>query len=234
MVKRLIFILFFVFTFCGAPFALSDSEFLKFKKDSDFREADKELNQAYKEAQSLMPQSDFEKIKRQQIQWIKSGRDDDAKKFLKTGDYSKTEAYTLATRRRAREIYGKIPCDLGLVDIDDFIGDYYDDENYLCLSISRDKNKKKNLCVSINEPRKNSPDMFGSPKGNILEAEFDYNDEDLMNILKYENGIDEDEDLDLSVKITMLGKNKIKVEASQDLNQLFNASGIFIRKIKIN
>ena len=219
--KRLFATLTLVFMFCVPAFALSDAEFLKMKKDSDFREADKDLNRVYKEAQNSMAKSDFEKIKSQQTKWIKSGRDEAAKKLLKQGHYSKTEAYTEATRQRAREIYGQIPYDVSLINPDDFVGTY-ESEDYLSLVIWwKDAKTKKTLCVGFNEPRRNSPDMFGYPEDNVLEAEFDYDDEDLMSIIKYESGIEKEGNLDIRAKVIMLSRNKLKLEASPDLKKLY-------------
>lgn len=233
--KRLFATLTLVFMFCVPAFALSDAEFLKMKKDSDFREADKHLNRVYKEAQNSMTKSDFEKIKSEQSNWIKSGRDEAAKKLLKQNQahYSKTEAYTEVTLQRAKEIYGQIPYDLSLITADDFVGTY-ESEDYLSLVIWwKDEKTKKTLCVGFNVPRRNSPDMFGYPEDNVLEAEFDYNDEDLMALVKYESGIEKERNLDIRAKVTMLSRNKLKLEASPDLKKLYGITkNIFIRDYK--
>jgi len=231
MVKRLISFcaLIFVVMFYSSAFALSDAEFQKLKKDPDFAAADKKLNRVYKEVQASMSKSEFEKVKRGQLQWINSERDKEVKKLLSEGNFSKAEAYTTVTLDRARKLYGEIPCDLGLVNPEDFIGKYEAD-NYLSLSIWKADGKKKTLCVSVYEPRRNGADMFGWPRGNVIEVEFDYDDTDLMQILKYEAGEEGEEDLDLSAKVTMLGKNKLKIEASPDLERIFSASGIYYRE----
>lgn len=226
--KRLISALALITVLCVPALALSDAEYLKMKKDPAFRAADSQLTRAYNQAKNSMSKSDFEKLQREQRQWIKSGRDSEAKKVMRNQN-PKLFAYTHVTLERARKIYSAIPSDSYAslsVSADDFIGTYYN-SNYLCLEIQRDDKK---LCVGFYEPRKNSPNMFGYPDGNVLEVEFNYYDEDLMSIVKYENGIEENEKLVLRAKLTMLNEDTIKMEASPDIERLFGqTSGIFIR-----
>ena len=227
--KRLISVLALITVLCAPALALSDAEYLKMKKDPEFSAADSQLTRAYNQAKSSMSKSDFEKLRREQRQWIESGRDSEAKSVMRNRN-TKLFAYTHVTLERARKIYSAIPVDSYAsvsVNADDFIGTYYN-SNLLCLEIWRD-NKQK-LCVGFYEPRKNSPNMFGYPNGNVLEVEFDYDDEDLMSLVKYENGIEEEGNLDLRAKLTMLNEDTIKMEASPDIERLFGqTSGIFIR-----
>lgn len=226
--KHLISALALIVVLCVPALALSDAEYLDMKKNPEFRAADNQLTRAYNQAKSSMSKSDFEKLKREQLQWIKSGRDNEARKVIRNRN-NKLFAYTHVTLERARKIYSAIPSSSYAslsVSADDFIGTYYN-SNFLCLEIWRDNEK---LCVGFYEPRKNSPNMFGYPDGNVLEVEFDYDDEDLMSLVKYENGIDEKENLDLRAKLTMLNNDTIKMEASPDIERLFGqTSGIFIR-----
>lgn len=226
--KRLISALALITVLCVPALALTDAEYLDMKKDPEFRVADSQLTRAYNQAKSSMSKSNFEKLQREQRQWIKSGRDSEAKKVMRNQN-TKLFAYTYVTLERARKIYSAIPSDSYAslsVRADDFIGTYYN-SNLLCLEIWWD-NKK--LCVGFYEPRKNSPNMFGYPNGNVLEVEFNYDDEDLMSLVKYENGIEEEENLDLRAKLTMLNEDTIKMEASPDIERLFGqTSGIFIR-----
>lgn len=231
IMKRLISALALITVLCVPALALSDSEYLEMKKDPAFRAADTQLTRAYNQAKNSMSKSDFEKLRREQRKWIESGRDSEAKSVMRNRN-PKLFAYTHVTLERARKIYSAIPPDSYSslsVSADDFIGTYYN-SNHLCLVIWRDNSKKQKLCVGFNEPRKNSPDMFGYPDGNVLEVEFDYNDEDLMSLVKYENGIEEEGNLDLRAKLTMLNEDTIKMEASPDIERLFGqTSGIFIK-----
>lgn len=228
--KRFLSALALIMLLCVPAFALSDGEYLKMKKDPAFKTADGHLSKAYSQAKTSMSKTAFEKLKDEQRQWVTDGRDKEAKSLIRDG-YDKLDAYTQVTRRRACEIYSKIPLSAisFSASVNDFIGDY-SDVNYLGLTVYKDNERKKTLCAAFGMARRNSADMFGYPRGNVLEVKFDSDDEDSMNLLKYEAGIDEDENLDLWAKLTMLNKDTIKVEASPDLNRLFDSvSGIFLR-----
>ena len=235
--KRLICALAAVAVLCVPAFALSNSEYLKMKKDSAFNAADGHLTRAYNQAKSSMSTSDFEKLKREQRQWIAEGRDKEAKRLMRNG-FDKPGAYTDATLNRAREIYSKIPLSSvsQSVRAEDFIGTYYNG-NYVCMTIWREdrefekKRPKGVLSVGFSIPRINGPDLFGRPRGNILEAEFDYDNDELMALVKYESGIKKEGNLDIRARLIMLNKYAIKVEASPDLDSLFGTtSGIFLRE----
>ncbi len=90
--------------FVPSAFGLSDNEYRQMMNDSEFRAADSALNQAYRNAKNSLSASDFNALKRNQAQWIKSGRDNEAKKLLRT--MSRVEAYTSVTLTRAEYING--------------------------------------------------------------------------------------------------------------------------------
>lgn len=90
--------------FVPSAFGLSDNEYRQMMNDSEFRAADRALNQAYRNAKNSLSASDFNALKRDQAQWIKSGRDNEAKRLLRT--MSRVEAYTAVTLARAEYING--------------------------------------------------------------------------------------------------------------------------------
>lgn len=233
--KRLICALAAVAVLCVPAFALSNSEYLKMKKDSAFNEADGHLTRAYNQAKNSMSASDFEKLKREQRQWVADGRDKEAKRLMRNG-FDKLGAYTDATLNRAREIYSRIPLSSvsQSVRAEDFIGTYYN-SNYVCMTIWREdrefEKKRPNgvLSIGFSIPRINGSEMYGRPRGNILDAEFDYENDELMALVKYESGIEKEGNLDLRARLMMLNEYTIKVEASPDLDSLFEpTSGIFL------
>ncbi len=76
----------------GVAFGLSDKEYTRMKKSSKaFREADKFMNECYKECRQTLPRSEFETVAKEQREWIKSGRDEDAAALMDEG-YSRAEA----------------------------------------------------------------------------------------------------------------------------------------------
>jgi len=89
----------------SAPaFALSDADYLKMKKNSQtFARADRKLTNTWNKLKKSLPDYAFQQLQQNQREWIKKGRDDEAKKYIKEG-YSRTEAYTLATNDRANKL----------------------------------------------------------------------------------------------------------------------------------
>ncbi len=61
--------------FVPSAFGLSDNEYRQMMNDSDFRAIDSALNQAYRNAKNSLSASDFNALKKNQEQWVKSGRD---------------------------------------------------------------------------------------------------------------------------------------------------------------
>ena len=85
----------------GSAFALSDAEYLTLKKsNSDFARADKRLTQVYGKLKAVLSKKDFAEIMDEQLEWIESGRDQEARALM-NGGYSRAEAYTMATSDRA-------------------------------------------------------------------------------------------------------------------------------------
>ena len=85
-------------------FALSDSDYTRMMRDSKFSDADSNLNTAYSEAKSSLAPDVFADLKKSQSEWLKSGRDSDAQKFMKSESLSETEAYAKALNSRAEYI----------------------------------------------------------------------------------------------------------------------------------
>ena len=99
--KRL-FIALIVLTLSVAPsFALSDAEYLYMKKtDPEYARADQRLTRIWNELKQSMSASAFNELKKEQLAWIRGGRDEDAEIYLER-DYSRVEAYTMATEARS-------------------------------------------------------------------------------------------------------------------------------------
>ena len=90
----------------SSAFALSDAEYLKMKRNSQsFARADRKLTNVWNKLKKSLPDYAFQELQKNQREWIKKGRDDAAKKYIKEG-YSRTEAYTLATNDRANNLPG--------------------------------------------------------------------------------------------------------------------------------
>ncbi len=90
--------------FCVPAFALSDSEYRKLMKNSDFAKADRELTRAYNQAKEELSPKDFASLKESQREWIRSGRDEEAQALIDEG-LSRTKAYTRATQNRTEAIW---------------------------------------------------------------------------------------------------------------------------------
>ncbi|MBQ7733176.1 MAG: DUF1311 domain-containing protein [Synergistaceae bacterium] len=102
--KRIYLALLLVLAFCSAAFALSDKDYLRLKRSSKgFARADAELSEVYEEIKDTMSAREFERVKREQRNWVRTGRDAFAKKRMRAGD-SRSEAYTAATLARVQEL----------------------------------------------------------------------------------------------------------------------------------
>ena len=87
--------------FASSVFAMPDAEYNKLKATSQaFNEADKELCDIWKETYPELKGEHKKRIKKEQLQWIKSGWDKEAKEFMKEG-LSKDKAYAKAAHERA-------------------------------------------------------------------------------------------------------------------------------------
>ena len=118
-------------------FALSDAEYSRMMKDPGFARADAELNAAYSAAKEVMSKEDFADFRKDQREWLASGRDKTAKIFLDSG-YSRVEAYTKSTLNRAEGIRGWLDTiERGLIDVREIDDAYFDNGkgSYLYLSL---------------------------------------------------------------------------------------------------
>ena len=85
-------------------FALSDSEYLRMKKNNaDFARADRRLTQVWRDLKDSLPRRVFTELQDLQNDWIFGGRDEAAERYMNEG-YSRVEAYTMATSDRADEL----------------------------------------------------------------------------------------------------------------------------------
>ena len=89
----------------AAPaFGLSDAEYRRLKRtSSDFRQADNELSEVWNSLRGSLSSKAFSKLQKLQREWIRKGRDDAARKYIREG-HSRAEAYTMATNDRAEEL----------------------------------------------------------------------------------------------------------------------------------
>ena len=94
--------LFLITILATSVFALSDAEYKKMMKNPEFARADKRLNQTWKKVSKSLKGSALDRLKQNQREWINTGRDASAEEFM--GDYSRVEAYTIATNLRADEL----------------------------------------------------------------------------------------------------------------------------------
>ena len=102
--KKFFSILTLLILIASPSFALSDAEYLKMKRNSQsFVRADRKLTNTWNKLKKSLPEDAFEDLQKNQREWIKKGRDDAAKNYIKEG-YSRTEAYTLATNDRANKL----------------------------------------------------------------------------------------------------------------------------------
>lgn len=105
--KRILTACALILVLSGSAFGLSDKEYLSMKRgDSNFAEADSVLAQVWKRIRGEITrpaESVFEILKGEQRDWIESGRDKSARAYIKKG-HSRTEAYTLATYDRVKEL----------------------------------------------------------------------------------------------------------------------------------
>ena len=83
-------------------YKLTDDEYKQFMKNADFANADKALNAAWKKAKNSL--STFNTLKKEQNEWISSGRDNEASELINNNMLSKIVAYTMVTQARANYI----------------------------------------------------------------------------------------------------------------------------------
>ena len=105
--KRLLAALTLILALYVPAYALSDEDYIRFKRNPAFAEADRSLASAYNDAKDAMTHSDFEELRESQREWLDSGRDREARRLMRE-DYSRVEAYTEVTRRRTDYIRREI------------------------------------------------------------------------------------------------------------------------------
>lgn len=159
-----------ILVLCVPAFALSDAEYLRMKKDPEFAAADKELARVYKEARDSMSQADFEKLKHEQREWIKHGRDEVAGKYMQMTGYDEILAYTEATRIRIREIRNEMT--LSSLSTNDVQG-YYDRDEEVYLNVRWKNRREKLIEVSLSCPSERG-DWKGEGRlmGNMVVANY--------------------------------------------------------------
>lgn len=166
--KRLFAVLVWGLVLCFPAFALSDAEYFEMKKDPEFAAADRELARVYREARDSMPQSEFAKLKREQLEWVKHGRDEVADKYMQTTGYDEILAYTEATRIRIREIRNEMT--LSSLSTDDVQG-YYDRDGEVYLHVRWKNRREKLLEVSLSCPSERGDwKGTGHLRGNMIVA----------------------------------------------------------------
>jgi hypothetical protein len=85
-------------------FALSDADHKAMLGASEeYRDADEGLNGAWKEAKKILAADEFKKLTAEQREWVKKGRDEEAKALISSG-LTKTQAYTEVTMDRILRI----------------------------------------------------------------------------------------------------------------------------------
>ena len=108
-VKRILSALVLIAVLAGSAYALSDKDYTRMKRESSvFREADRKLGAVWHRIEDEITKparSVFEILKSEQRDWIKSGRDRVAKKYMNDGfdDYN---AYAIATYERIGYLEG--------------------------------------------------------------------------------------------------------------------------------
>ena len=104
--KRIFIALVLVLAVSTSAFALSDAEYRRLKRtSSEFRQADNELAAVWKELKESLSSKVFAELQKSQREWIRKGRDDAARKYIREG-YSRAEAYAMATNDRAELLPG--------------------------------------------------------------------------------------------------------------------------------
>lgn len=107
--KHLLSALALTLIFTSSAFALTDSEYKDFMKNSDFAAAEKELAEAWNTAKSQMPPEHFKHLQSEQREWLSHGRDKGAADLMKSDpELSRAEAYAQETGSRVEAILSAI------------------------------------------------------------------------------------------------------------------------------
>lgn len=156
--KRILSALALTFILTSSAFALTDSEYKEFMKNSDFAAADKEMQEAWNEAKSKMPPKFFERLQSKQREWLSHGRDKGAAQLMKADPkMSRVEAYTQETGSRLEAILGAI--DASKLTPDDAQGFF----------ILNDNGRHVEVNITLEKNRSLTAEFFGD-NGSIWEA----------------------------------------------------------------
>ena len=87
---------------CNYAFALSDNEYAQLMKNAAFAKADRELSKAWKAAQTKLAKNKnaLNNLRKDQREWVRTGRDEEAEALMDEEGWSKLKAYTEATKAR--------------------------------------------------------------------------------------------------------------------------------------
>ena len=86
--------------------ALTDKEYFRMRQYSAaYAKADKRINRIWANLRKSLPKKVFAELQELQSEWIDSGRDEAAQKYMDEG-YSKIDAYVIATNERAEALPG--------------------------------------------------------------------------------------------------------------------------------
>ena len=91
----------------GPAAGLSDAEYREMMKDRGFAEADRGLNEVWSRLlkEGGLSKAGIKALKADQAEWVRKGRDVQAKLIMESG-YTALEAYTTETVRRTEELPG--------------------------------------------------------------------------------------------------------------------------------
>ena len=89
----------------GPAAGLSDAEYREMMKDRNFAEADRALNEAWSSIlkEEGLSEAGIEALKADQAEWVRKGRDTQARLIMENG-YAALEAYTTATGMRTEAL----------------------------------------------------------------------------------------------------------------------------------
>ena len=101
---RIISVIIAICLLASTAFALTDRDYKVLMKDKKFAAADRALNAKFKEAKRLLSKKAFARVRNAQSEWIKEGRDAEAKAWMEEDGLSFVDAYTKATREQTKTL----------------------------------------------------------------------------------------------------------------------------------
>ena len=146
--KHLLSALALTFILTSSAFALTDSEYKEFMKNSDFAQAEKELAETWSTAKSKMSPKFFERLQSEQREWLSHGRDKGAADLMKVDpELSRPEAYAQETNSRVEAILSAI--DAANLTPDDAEGFFLLDENGRHVEVNITLEKDRSLTAEF-------------------------------------------------------------------------------------